>query len=80
MKNNEKVKDGLLKFLGENYEVEETEVNTEKVIKPGEAVGLTKNYEEIIMTQYKRVRERLNKRREIIKEGKSLQITNVLYS
>ena len=42
MKNNEKVKDGLLKFLGENYEVEETEVNTEKVIKPGEAVGLTK--------------------------------------
>ena len=80
MKNNEKVKDGLLKFLGENYEVEETEVNTEKVIKPGEAVGLTKNYEEIIMTQHKRVKERLNKRREIIKEGKSLQITNVLYS
>lgn len=50
MKNNEKVKDGLLKFLGENYEVEETEINTEKVIKPGEAVGLAKNYEEIIIT------------------------------
>ena len=68
MKNNEKVKDGLLKFLGENYEVEETDINTEKVIKPGEAVGLTKNYEEIIITQCKRVRERLNKRRENIKE------------
>ena len=51
-----KVKRELLNSLRKNAEVEETEINKGNVIDRGEAIQLIILYEEINMTQRKRVR------------------------
>ena len=60
----------LLKFLRENDEVEETEINTINIKDPTEATLLNKRYEQIIKIQHQGVIRYIFQQGELLKKFK----------